>query len=144
MIHLDIKRIAVSTIVAGTLILVVSMVVSTVTQVFLKYNVLTLPGMRSADDPVSILFFLQPYVVALGLAILYNFAKNNFTRTMMRNGVVLGLLGWILYGIPSAFIVYSSMDYPIGFTVNSVIGPLIYMLGAGITITGLSSVTLVD
>ena len=141
---MDIKRIAVSTIVAGTLILVVSMIVSTVTQVFLKYDVLTLPGMRSVKDPVSILFFFQPYVVALGLAILYNFAKNNFTRTMIRNGVVLGLLGWILYGIPSAFIVYSSMDYPIGFTVNSVIGPLIYMLGAGITITGLSSVTLVD
>ena len=144
MIHLDIKRIAVSTIVAGTLILVVSMVVSTVTQVFLKYDVLTLPGMRSVKDPVSILFFFQPYVVALGLVILYNFAKNNFTRTMIRNGVVLGLLGWILYGIPSAFIVYSSMDYPIGFTVNSVIGPLISLLGAGITITGLSSVTLVD
>jgi len=144
MIHLDIKRIAVSTIVAGTLILVVSIVVSTITQVFLKYDVLALPGMRSAKDPVSILFFFQPYVVALGLAILYNFAKNNFTRTMIRNGVVLGLLGWILYGIPSAFIVYSSMAYPIGFTVNSVIGPLIYMLGAGITITGLSSVTLVD
>ena len=141
---MDIKRIAVSTIVAGTLILVVSMVVSTVTQVFLKYDVLTLPGMRSVKDPVSILFFFQPYVVALGLVILYNFAKNNFTGTIIRNGVVLGLLGWILYGIPSAFIVYSSMDYPIGFTVDSVIGPLIYMLGAGITITGLSSVTLVD
>ena len=144
MIHLDIKRIAVSTIVAGTLILVVSMVVSAVTQVFLKYDVLTLPGMRSVKDPVSILFFFQPYVVALGLAILYNFAKNNFTRTMIRNGVVLGLLGWILYGIPSAFIVYSSMDYPLGFTVNSVVGPLVYMIGAGITIVGLGSVKLVD
>jgi hypothetical protein len=48
------------------------------------------------------------------------------------------LLGWVVYGIPSAFIVFSSMDYPIGFTVNSVIGSLLYMLGAGITITRLS------
>jgi len=135
---LETKTIVVSGIVAGIVILVLSMIVSTATQALFDYNVLTLAGMRPVNDPVSILFFLHPFVVGLAMAILYDFTKKSFTGTAIRKGIVLGLLGWAVYGIPSAFIVFSSMDYPIGFTVNSVIGSLVYMLGAGITITRLS------
>ena len=138
MIQLETKTIVISGIVAGIVILVLSMIVSTATQALFDYNVLTLAGMRSVNDPVSILFFLHPFVVGLAMAILYDFTKKSFTGTAIRKGIVLGLLGWAVYGIPSAFIVFSSMDYPIGFTVNSVIGSLVYMLGAGITITKLS------
>ncbi len=135
---METKTIVISGIVAGIVILVLSMIVSTATQALFGYNVLALAGMRSVNDPVSMLFFLHPFVVGLAMAILYDFAKKSFTGTVIRKGIVLGLLGWIVYGIPSAFIVFSSMDYPIGFTVNSVIGSLVYMLGAGITITRLS------
>ena len=135
---METKTIVVSGIVAGIVILVLSMIVSTATQALFDYNVLTLAGMRSVNDPVSMLFFLHPFVVGLAMAILYDFTKKSFTGTAIRKGVVLGLLGWVVYGIPSAFIVFSSMDYPMGFTVNSVIGSLVYMLGAGITITRLS------
>jgi hypothetical protein len=138
MIQLEARRIVVSGIVAGIVVLVLSMIISTATQALFNYNVLTLAGMRSVNDPVSVLFFLHPFVVGLAVAILYDYAKKSFTGTATRKGVVLGLLGWIVYGIPSAFIVFSSMDYPMGFTINSVIGSLVYMLGAGITITKLS------
>jgi hypothetical protein len=137
-IQLDIRRIVVSGIAAGFVILVISTLISAATQALFNYNVLNLAGMRSVNDPISILFFLHPFVVALGLAILYDFARKSFTRSAMRNGIALGLLGWIVYGISSAFIVFSSMSYPIGFTVNSVVGSLIYMVCAGITITRLS------
>ena len=135
---METKTIVISGIVAGIVILVLSMIVSTATQALFDYNVLTLAGMRSVNDPVSMLFFLHPFIVGLAMAILYDFTKKSFTGTAIRKGSVLGLLGWVVYGIPSAFIVFSSMDYPIGFTMNSVIGSLIYMLGAGITITKLS------
>ena len=138
MIQLETRTIVVSGIVAGIVVLVLSMIISTATQALFNYNVLSLAGMRSVNDPVSLLFFLHPFVLALAMAILYDFTKKSFTGTPMRKGIMLGLLGWIVYGIPSAFIVFSSMDYPIGFTINSVIGSLIYMLGAGITITKLS------
>jgi uncharacterized membrane protein len=135
---LETKTIVISGIVAGIVILALSMIVSTATQALFDYNVLALAGMRSVNDPVSMLFFLHPFVVGLAMAILYDFTKKSFTGTAIRKGIVLGLLGWAVYGIPSAFIVFSSMDYPIGFTVNSVIGSLVYMLGAGVTITRLS------
>jgi hypothetical protein len=128
----------ISGVAAGIVVLVLAMIVGSATQALFNYNVLSLAGMRSVNDPVSILFFLYPFVVALAVAILYDFTKKSFTGSVMRKGIMLGLLGWMVYGIPSAFIVFSSMDYPVGFTVNSVIGSLIYMLGAGITITVLS------
>lgn len=138
MILLETRTIVVSGIVAGIVILVLSMIIGTATQALFNYNVLALPGMRSVNDPVTVLFFLHPFVVALALALLYDFAKKSFTGTAMQKGITLGLLGWIVYGVPSAFIVFSSMNYPTGFTINSVIGPLVYMLGAGITIGRLS------
>jgi len=138
MIQLDIKKIVVSGIAAGFVILVISTLISTATQALFNYNVLDLAGMRSVNDPISILFFLHPFVVALGLATLYDYARKSFTRSAMRNGIPLGLLGWVVYGIPSAFIVFSSMSYPIGFTVSSVVGSLVFMVCAGITITRLS------
>jgi len=136
-VQLETKSVLISGIAAGIVILVLSMIVSTITQALFNYDVLALAGMRSINDPVGMLF-LYPFVVALPIAVLYGFTKRSFTGTAMRKGIVLGLFGWIVYGIPSAFIVFSSMDYPLGFTANSVIGSLIYMLGAGITITSLS------
>jgi hypothetical protein len=138
MVQLEARTIVLSGLVAGIVVLALSMIISTVTQVLFDYNVLALAGMRSVNDPVSILFFLFPFVVGVAMAVLYDFTKKSFTGTATRKGLVLGLLGWIVYGIPSAFIVFSSMDYPLGFTVNSVIGSLVYMLGAGITITNMS------
>jgi hypothetical protein len=137
-IQLDIRRIVVSGLAAGVVILVVSTLVSTAIQMLFDYDVLSLEGMRSTSDPISVLFFLHPFVIALGLAILYDFAKNSFTGSLVRKGIVLALLGWIVYGIPSAFIVFSSMNYPVGFTINSVFGSLVYMICAGLTIATLS------
>jgi hypothetical protein len=138
MIQLEVKAIIVSGLAAGIVVLALSTVISIGTQALLDYDVMALAGMRSVNDPISILFFLFPFVVGLAMAILYDYTRKSFSGTATRKGIVLGLLGWIVYGIPSAFIVFSSMNYPIGFTVNSVIGSLVYMLGAGITITQLS------
>ena len=135
---MEAKAVVISGIGAGIVVLTLSTIVSTATQSLFDYNTLTLAGMRSVSDPVSIMFFLFPFVVGAAMAVLYDFTKNSFTGTATQKGVTLGLLGWVVYGIPSAFIVFSSMDYPVGFTVNSVIGSLVYMLGAGITITRLS------
>ena len=54
-------------------------------------------------------------------------------------GKAFGLFVWLLYGLPSAFIVYSSMTYPIGFTVNSLLGSLLYLVAAGITLEKLTA-----
>jgi len=41
---------------------------------------------------------------------------------------------WLVIGVPTTVIVSSTMDYPVGFMVNELIGPLIYLVLAGIVI----------
>lgn len=52
-------------------------------------------------------------------------------------GQRFGLLMWVAVSIPQAFLVYSSMDYPVGFTIQSIVGSLVYMVAAGVTIVHL-------
>jgi len=53
-------------------------------------------------------------------------------------GKAFGIYVWLLAGLPSAFIVYTSMDYPLGFTVSSLAGSFLYMVAAGIGLEMLS------
>jgi len=129
------KKLVISTVLAGIAILIINQVFSILLQNIFAYNVLTLAGMRNAmADPIMILFFVHPFVVALVMAIVYNSVKKAFNGTSMQKGINYGLTVFAVSAIPSAFMVYSSMDYPIGFTLSTILGPLVYMLSAGIII----------
>jgi len=41
---------------------------------------------------------------------------------------------WTVIFVPYAFLIFSSMDYPIGFVVNSIIPPFVYMIVSGVLI----------
>jgi hypothetical protein len=71
------------------------------------------------------------------MAFAYTYAKGSLKGNYMKKGEKFGLIMWIVVSIPSAFLVFTSMDYPIGFTVNSIVGPLIYMLAVGAVIAKL-------
>ena len=45
---------------------------------------------------------------------------------------------WLVAGLPSAWIVFSSMNYPVGFTINSVVAGAVYFVLAGITLAKLN------
>ena len=96
---------------------------------------LELQGMRTIDDPVAILFFIYPWVLGFALSIVYSQLENAFEGNYTSKGLKFGFLMWIAIGITSSFLVFSSMDYPLGFTVNSVIGSLIYIPLSAIVIS---------
>ena len=84
----------------------------------LPYSISDIPGMRPATDPVLILFFLSPFVVAFVAAILYDVIEPALT-------------------VPNQVIISSSMYYPEGFylahILNGLAGyPLFGVLCAGI------------
>ena len=68
---MEVKKLAASGLVSAVIIFVVSFAVDFVVQRIpgLSYNVLSLGGMRSINDPVMILFFLHPVVLGFALAI---------------------------------------------------------------------------
>ena len=131
---MKLKQILIGGILAGLAIEVISLAFSWLAQSIWNYKVLELPGMRPITDPVCILFFVYPWVLGFGLVFVYSYFEKALEGNYVAKGWKFGLLMWIVVSISSAFLVFSSMDYPVGFTVNSVIGPLIYMLVAGIVV----------
>jgi len=128
------KKFLVSGIAAGIVILILWLVLSSVFATLFPYDVLTLAGMRQATDPVMLLFFLHPFVMGFGLAFVYLKLEKAIKGDAVTKGMSFGTLMWFVGGLPSAFSVFTSMNYPIGFTLDSLIGSAIEMLAAGITI----------
>jgi hypothetical protein len=72
------KKIFVSGIAAGIVILLVGSIVNYLVQFVFPYNIFELGGMRSIDDPLMMLFFLHPFVLAFALAVVYSFVQGSF------------------------------------------------------------------
>jgi len=133
------KKFLISGIIGGIVIWIISFIFDNILlmQVF-PYDIFSLGGMRSMEDPLMILFFLNPFVLSFAMSYIYRFFSKPFSGDYLRKGTSFGFMVWLVAGIPSAFIVYTSMDYPIGFTISSFIGSLLYMLGTGIAIAKFS------
>ncbi len=129
------KQVVVGGIVSGIVILIIDLIFSWLTQTIWQYNVLELSGMRTIDDPVAVLFFAYPWVLGFALSIVYSHLGKALNGNSISKGLKFGFLMWIVVGFTSAFLVFSSMDYPIGFTMNSVISSLIYIPLASIVIS---------
>ena len=129
---MNVKGVLVSGVVGGVVIFVVWLIVGILVQVTGLYNVMSLGGMRAVNDPIMLLFFLHPWIISFAISIVYSQLGKALEGTVVRRGVNFGLLMWITLSIPSAFIVYTSMNYPASFAVVSVVGSLVYMIAAGI------------
>jgi len=131
---MKLKQILIGGILAGIVIEVISLAFSWLAQSIWQYDVMKLAGMRPITDPIAVLFFVYPWVIGFALVCVYSYFEKALDGNYITKGWKFGLLMWIVVSISSAFLVFASMDYPIGFAVNSVIGPLIYMLVTGIVI----------
>jgi hypothetical protein len=135
---MQLKKIIIPGIAAGIVMFIVTMAISAIMQALFQYNVLELAGMRTINDPIMILFFLYPFVLAFAMAIAYSSLQKSFDGSLANKGIKFGLLVWIIAGIPSAFLVFSSMSYPLGFTLNSIISTLLAMLAGALIIARLN------
>ncbi len=137
---MDMKKFIFSGLLASIIIFVVWFVAGFLIQQIFPYNVMELGGMRKANDTVMLLFFLHPFVIGFAMALLYQYFGESIMGDYMVKGRMFGLLTWLVSSLPSVFVVYTSMDYPIGFTVNQLVSSLIYMLLAGIAIAKLDEI----
>ncbi|MDP2973457.1 MAG: hypothetical protein Q8N60_00255, partial [Candidatus Diapherotrites archaeon] len=102
------KKIVIGGIAAGIVIFVISMGISYLTQYALNYDVLALDGMREVNDPIMALFFVHPWVLGFAMAIAFEKTKAGLGKAGMGRGRNFGLIAWLLAGLPSAFLVWSS------------------------------------
>ncbi len=128
------KKFLVSGIISGFLILILMFAVNAIVAVALPFDAATLPGMRSMTDPLYILFFLYPFVLGFIFVFAYRYIQDNLIGGYLEKGKKFGAIMWIIVSVPSIFVVFTSMDYPIGFTVSQIVASLLYSLGAGMLI----------
>jgi hypothetical protein len=122
---MQVKKILTAGIAGGFLLFVIMILSGAVANVILPYNIFDIPGMRPADDPVSILFYLYPFVIAFAAAILFDFLNPALKGGVGRRGLLFGILLIMLIMIPSQFVIYASMYYPQGFYLSSLLNGLI-------------------
>ena len=109
----------------GILLLVIMMLSGALAAAILPYNIYDIPGMRPANDPAILLFFLSPFVIAFAAAILYDITDPVLKGGTVRKGVVFGLLLFFVITVPNQILIYSSMVYPDGFYLAQVLDGLI-------------------
>ncbi|MFH1586789.1 MAG: hypothetical protein ABID38_02960 [Candidatus Diapherotrites archaeon] len=131
---MDSKKIAISGIAAGFVFYILYMILAIIITAIpgLAYDPATLDGMRPMDSVLMSLFMLFPFVISFTMAIAYEQLKPAFSKDFVRNGIQYGFMIWIVAGIPSIFIVFTSMSYPLGFNLTQIIGYAVSYIGAGI------------
>ena len=122
---------------AGIVISIASYIVSAGIQAVSPYNMLALGGIRGASDPMMLAFFAYPFVLGFAMAALYTIFKKSFSGNDERREVRLGLAYWLVYSVPSAFVVFTSMDYPVAFEATNLIGTFIGFIAAAYVIVRL-------
>ena len=68
--------------------------------------------MRASDDPVMILFFFYPFVVAFAAAILFDTVRGCLTGTPLEKGLMFGVLLLTIMTVPSLYVMVTSMHAP--------------------------------
>jgi hypothetical protein len=81
--------------------------------------------MRPVTDPLSVLFFLYPFVLAFTGAVLFDFVSPALSGDMVRKGTLFGLLLIVISTIPNLFVIWSSMYYPAGFYLSNILSGII-------------------
>jgi len=123
---------------AGVAMLIVYFVVNMIVMAVAPYDVLSLGGMRSATDPLMMLFFLHPFVLGLVFAHAYGYVGKSLKGRPVEKGREYGILMWLVYTVPSAFVVLTSMNYPTVFVIQQVAGGWVMMLFGGMVIAKMS------
>jgi hypothetical protein len=119
------RQIVFAGILGGILLSATSTIFSAAAAALSPYNMFDIPGMRPMTDPIALLFFLSPFIIAFVSAILYDLLDTSLRGGTIRKGVVFGLLLFLLITVPNLFIIYSSMYYPAGFFLSSILNGII-------------------
>jgi hypothetical protein len=122
---MQIKKILEAGIAGGILLFAVMIFTGFVANAFVPYNIFDIPGMRPATDPITAFFYIYPFIISFVSAILFDFLNPVLTGGIGRRGAIFGTLLIILITIPNQFVIYTSMYYPAGFYLSSILNGLI-------------------
>jgi len=92
---------------------------------------------RSNTDPLMLLFFVHPFLLAVILSWLWQKTKNIFGVDLI-GGLKFGFSYWIIATIPGMFATYTSMPYSGLMVLSWLVGGLVQAVIAGIILSKLN------
>jgi hypothetical protein len=117
---MDLKKILIGGIAGGILLFAAQFAFSMVGNLIAPYDVFAIGGMRARDDPVMLLFFAYPFVLSFTSAIAFDRVKGALTGSCCGGaGLAYGLILFLLVTVPGMFVIFSSMNYPLGFYIGN-------------------------
>jgi len=127
---MDCKKILVSGIAGGILLLVLQLAFSWIGNLVAPYDVFAIGGMRQVTDPLMNLFYAYPFVLSFAAAVVFNRVKGSLGCggdgcPCSGPGFSFGLILILLVTVPSLFVIFSTMTYPAGFYIGNILFGLI-------------------
>ncbi len=129
---MELKTLAWAVFVSGAVYLITSTIFTFVSGLISPADMLSLPGTRHYNDPMLAGFFLYGFVLAFGAVLLYHLIK--LKGTILQKGAFFGALMWVAVTLSSNYIIFTTMIYPEGFYLNSLIFGLLNWVIMGIVI----------
>ena len=125
------KKFIVSWVLGSVLLYITLFLVSAFTMLIAPFNIFDVGGMRSATDPVMILYFLYPVLLSLITTYVFSVVRGSLQGTYVEKGLMFGLLMFLLLTVPSGFIIITTMQYPVGFYIDMILNALIRLSVTG-------------
>jgi hypothetical protein len=119
------KNIAIGSISAGFILLILMVISGTLVNMVLPTDISQYGGMRAMNDPVMNLFYLYPFVIACAAALIFDIVKGCLDGTWVRKGLMFGAMLICIMTIPSLYVMYTSMTWPVDFYVSTLIWEII-------------------
>jgi hypothetical protein len=119
------KNIALGGISGGFFLLILMVVSGYLVNMVLPTDISRYGGMRAMNDPVMTLFYLYPFVIACTAVIIFDIVKGCLDGTMVRKGLMFGAMLICIMTIPSLYVMFTSMTWPVDFYVSTLIWEII-------------------
>jgi hypothetical protein len=119
------KNIATGSISAGFVLLILMVISGYLVNIVLPTDISQYGGMRAMNDPIMNLFYLYPFVIACAAAIIFDIVKGCLEGTPVKKGLMFGVMLICIMTIPSLFVMYTSMMWPVDFYISTLIWELI-------------------
>jgi hypothetical protein len=124
-VFMNAKNIATGGISAGFVLLILMVISGYLVNVVLPTDISLYGGMRAINDPVMNLFYLYPFVIACAAALIFDIVKGCLDGTRVRKGLMFGAMLICIMTVPSLYVMYTSMTWPVDFYVSTIIWEII-------------------
>jgi hypothetical protein len=119
------KKFVLSWILGTVLLYITLFLISAITMVIAPFNIFDVGGMRTVNDPLMTLYFLYPVLLSLITTYVFSAVRGSLQGSCINKGLMFGLLLFLLLTVSSGFIIFTTMQYPVGFYIDMILNGLI-------------------